>query len=91
MRTTALGGLRVPAMGLGCMDTSGMYGAVDQQEAVTTVHRALDLGASLLDTAEMYGPYVNEEFVGRVIAGRRDEVILASLGLVSHRRREYDR
>ncbi|WP_342661741.1 Aldo-keto reductase YhdN (plasmid) [Rhodococcus ruber] len=78
MRTTALGQMLAPAMGLGCMGMSGMYGAVDQEEAVATVHRALDLGVTLLDTAEMYGPYLNEEFVGRAIAGRRDEVILAT-------------
>ena len=60
--------------------------STDDAESIRTIHRALDLGITLLDTAEMYGPYVNEELVGRAIAGRRDDVVLATkFGTVSHR------
>ena len=71
-------GLEVSAEGLGCMGMSEFYGAADEAEAEATIQRALELGVSLLDTADMYGPFTNEELVGRVIAGRRDEVVLAT-------------
>jgi aryl-alcohol dehydrogenase-like predicted oxidoreductase len=71
-------GLEVSALGLGCMGMSEFYGTSDEQEAVATIHRALDLGVTLLDTADMYGPFTNEVLVGRAIAGRRDEVVLAT-------------
>ena len=66
------------AIGLGCMGMSEFYGTADGGEAIATIHRALDLGVTLLDTADMYGPYTNEELVGRAIAGRREEVVLAT-------------
>ncbi len=72
------GGLSVSAIGLGCMGMSEFYGAGDETKSMATLHRALELGVTLLDTADMYGPYVNEELVGRAIAGRRDEVVLAT-------------
>jgi aryl-alcohol dehydrogenase-like predicted oxidoreductase len=80
MKTRALGaqGLTVSAIGLGCMGMSEFYGGRDDEESVATIHRALDLGVTLLDTADVYGPRTNEELVGRAIAGRRDEVVLAT-------------
>jgi aryl-alcohol dehydrogenase-like predicted oxidoreductase len=78
MRTRTLGSLTVPAEGLGCMGMSEFYGTADQEEAERTIHRALDLGVTFLDTADMYGPFTNERLVGRAIAGRRDEVVLAT-------------
>jgi aryl-alcohol dehydrogenase-like predicted oxidoreductase len=77
-RTLGTQGLRVSALGLGCMGMSQSYGPADDQESVATIHRALDLGVSFLDTADMYGPFTNERLVGRAIAGRRDEVVLAT-------------
>jgi aryl-alcohol dehydrogenase-like predicted oxidoreductase len=71
-------GLEVGAIGLGCMGMSEFYGTADGGEAIATIHRALDLDVTLLDTADMYGPYTNEELVGRAIAGRREEVVLAT-------------
>jgi aryl-alcohol dehydrogenase-like predicted oxidoreductase len=70
--------LVVSAQGLGCMGMSEFYGPGDEAESVATIHRALDLGVTFLDTADMYGPYRNEELVGRAIAGRRDQVVLAT-------------
>ncbi len=70
--------LEVSRQGLGCMGMSEFYGAGDDAESVATIHRALDLGVTFLDTADMYGPFTNERLVGRAIAGRRDEVQLAT-------------
>ncbi|MFD5411015.1 aldo/keto reductase [Streptomyces nojiriensis] len=73
-----LGGLAVSAQGLGCMGMSHGYGATDDVQSIATVHRALDLGVTLLDTADFYGAGHNEELIGRAVAGRRDEVVLAT-------------
>ncbi|MGB2711372.1 MAG: aldo/keto reductase [Conexibacter sp.] len=80
METRRLGsqGLEVSEQGLGCMGMSEFYGARDEPEAVATIQRALELGVTLLDTADMYGPFTNERLVGRAIAGRRDTVVLAT-------------
>jgi aryl-alcohol dehydrogenase-like predicted oxidoreductase len=80
MKTRRLGkqGLAVSTLGLGCMGMSEFYGARDDQESIATIHRALDLGVTLLDTADVYGPYLNEELVGRALQGRREKVILAT-------------
>jgi len=80
METRRLGsqGLEVSAVGLGCMGMSEFYGATDEDEAVATIHRALELGVTLIDTADIYGPFTNERLVGRAIAGRRDAVVLAT-------------
>lgn len=71
-------GLEVSALGLGCMGMSEFYGRADEAEAIATILRALDLGVTLLDTADMYGPFTNEKLVGKAIAGRRNEVQLAT-------------
>jgi aryl-alcohol dehydrogenase-like predicted oxidoreductase len=70
--------LDVSELGLGCMGMSEFYGRGDEGEAIATIHRALDLGVTFLDTADMYGPFTNEQLVGKAIAGRRDEVQLAT-------------
>jgi aryl-alcohol dehydrogenase-like predicted oxidoreductase len=77
-RTLGGQGLVVPALGLGCMGMSQSYGPGDDQESVATIHRALDLGMTFLDTADVYGLSANERLVGEAIAGRRDEVVLAT-------------
>src|SRR5499433_4476440 len=78
MRTTTLGQLTVSAQGLGCMGMSEWYGATDWDESIATIHRALDLGVTFIDTADIYGAGHNEVLVGRAIGGRRDEVQLAT-------------
>jgi aryl-alcohol dehydrogenase-like predicted oxidoreductase len=80
IETVALGsqGLHVSRQGLGCMGMSQSYGAGDDDESIATVHRALELGVTLLDTADVYGPHTNERLVGRAIADRRDRVVLAT-------------
>ncbi|MGZ4593841.1 MAG: aldo/keto reductase [Actinomycetes bacterium] len=78
MQQRTIGELTVSALGLGCMGMSEFYGTSDQAEAVATIHRALDLGVTFLDTADMYGPFTNERLVGGAIKGRRDEVVLAT-------------
>jgi aryl-alcohol dehydrogenase-like predicted oxidoreductase len=70
--------LTVSTMGLGCMGMSEFYGTGDEQQGIDTIHRALDLGVTFLDTADMYGPFTNEKLVGRAISGRRDQVQLAT-------------
>jgi aryl-alcohol dehydrogenase-like predicted oxidoreductase len=78
MQIRQLRDLTVSAQGLGCMGMSEFYGSGDQAEAERTIHRALDLGVTFLDTADMYGPFTNERLVGQAIAGRREEVTLAT-------------
>jgi len=78
METRTLGSLTVSALGLGCMGMSEFYGHGEENESIATIKAFLDAGGSLLDTADMYGPFTNEELVGRAIAGRRDDVVLAT-------------
>jgi aryl-alcohol dehydrogenase-like predicted oxidoreductase len=87
VRTAHLGKLEVSRIGLGAMGMSHGYTGAgsDDAESIRTIHRALDLGVTLIDTAEIYGPYTNEELVGRALKGRRDQVVLATkFGLISH-------
>jgi len=89
MRKATLGnGLEVGRIGLGCMGMSAFYtgAGTDEAGAIATIHRAIDLGVTLFDTAEMYGPYLNEELLGRALAGRRDQVVVATkFGTIRHR------
>jgi aryl-alcohol dehydrogenase-like predicted oxidoreductase len=81
MKRRRLRDLEVSAIGLGCMGMSDFYGSAadrDEDQGIATIHRALELGVDLLDTADMYGPFTNEQLVGRAIAGRRDSVVLAT-------------
>jgi len=85
MRTRTLGttGLEVGSIGLGCMGMSWAYGSPAEGDGIAVIHRALDLGATFLDTSDVYGPFTNEELVGRALAGRRDEAVVATkCGLV---------
>ncbi|HEU4886595.1 MAG TPA: aldo/keto reductase [Thermoanaerobaculia bacterium] len=70
--------LQISSLGLGCMGMSQSYGAADEQESIATVHRAIDLGVTLFDTAEVYGPFTNEELLGRALRGKRDRVVIAT-------------
>ncbi|MHC4492963.1 MAG: aldo/keto reductase [Planctomycetota bacterium] len=78
MRTRKLGDLDVSVVGLGCMGMSDFYGEADNAASIQVIHRALELGASFLDTADMYGPHKNEELVGQALADRRDQAVLAT-------------
>ena len=87
MKHTLLGTLDVPRLGLGCMGMSAFYSGAGEDDAasVATIHRAIDLGVTFLDTAEIYGPYINETLVGDALRGRRDDVVLATkFGLIRH-------
>jgi aryl-alcohol dehydrogenase-like predicted oxidoreductase len=86
MRTADWRDLAVSRIGLGAMGMSGQYGpATDEAESIRTIHRALELGVTLIDTAEIYGPYHNEDLVGRAVKDRRDQVVLATkFGMISH-------
>lgn len=80
LRTRKLGnqGLEVSALGLGCMGMSQSYGPADEAESIATLHRAIELGCTFLDTAEVYGPFTNEDLLGRALAGKRDQVVIAT-------------
>ena len=81
MKSRTLGGtngMKVSALGLGCMGMSDFYGPASEDEAIATIHQALDRGVTFLDTADIYGPFTNEMLVGRALRGRRDGVVLAT-------------
>jgi aryl-alcohol dehydrogenase-like predicted oxidoreductase len=91
MKQAHLADLQVGRIGLGAMGMSAAYalGGFDDAESIRTIHRALDLGVTLIDTAEVYGPYINEELLARALQGRRDQVVLATkFGLISHTGRD---
>jgi aryl-alcohol dehydrogenase-like predicted oxidoreductase len=77
-RQLGTSGLTVSALGLGCMGMAAFYGATDEDEAIATLHRAVELGVTFLDTAELYGPHTSEELIGRACAGLRDDVVIAT-------------
>src|SRR5690348_12081888 len=77
-RTLGQNGPEVSAIGLGCMGMSDFYGPSSEEDSIKTIHHAIENGVTLLDTADMYGPFTNEELVGRAIADRRDQVFLAT-------------
>src|SRR5215217_7290707 len=77
-RTLGAQGLEVSELGLGCMGMSEFYGTTDEDESIATIHRALELSITFLDTADRYGPLANERLVGKAVAHRRDEVVLAT-------------
>src|SRR5947208_8712511 len=78
MKQRKLAELEVSALGLGCMGMSAFYGSADQNEAIATIQRALELGINFIDTAQLYGPLTNEELIGRAIAGHRDDYVIAT-------------
>src|SRR5271154_7323592 len=78
MRKLGRQGLEVSMIGLGCMGMSQSYGPADERESIATLHRAIELGCNFFDTAEVYGPFTNEELLGRALEGRRDEVVIAT-------------
>ena len=90
MQERKLGPFPVSAIGLGCMGMSQSYGPADEAESIATLYRAIDLGCTFLDTAEVYGPFANEDLLGRALAGRRDQVVIATkfgnLGIIDSSR-----